>query len=237
MAQITALNQGGLIRAQAAQQYMAQGRPDQAAIQLETAVANDPDDETAHSNLVAVYWELKQWDKAEAHYRIAARLNPATNSHYVFGLVMLDQKRYPEAAEAFRRALALNPRDNGANTQLGRVFELQDNLNGAIKQYEIALESDPNSRATNYVLGMAMLKQGHSQEAIEHLLKTIQPVDEKTPGYMLVAVGLPESEAMKNAPRYYFQLAGTGARAEPGSPLIVRTEAHASIGSRRVSHP
>ena len=35
MAQITALNEGGLIRAQAAQQYLAQGRPGEAAKQLE----------------------------------------------------------------------------------------------------------------------------------------------------------------------------------------------------------
>jgi tetratricopeptide (TPR) repeat protein len=208
MAQITGLNRGGLIRAQAAQQFMAQGRPVEAAQQLETAVAADPDDETAHSNLVAVYWDLKQWEKAEQHYRIAAKLNPATQSHYVFGLVMLDQKRYPEAAAAFRRALQLNPRDNGANTQLGRVFELQGDVKGAIRQYQTALESDPNSRATNYLLGVALLKQGQGQQAIEHLLKTLQPVDEKTPGYTLELASAYRKTGDEARARYYYQLAG-----------------------------
>jgi tetratricopeptide (TPR) repeat protein len=218
MSQVTALNQGGLIRAQAAEQYLAQGRPEEAAKQLETAVANDPTDEVAHSNLVATYWELKQWDKAEQHYRIAAKLNPSTNSHYVFGLVMLDQKRYAEAAEAFRRALALNPRDNGANTQLGRVLEAQGDLKGAIRQYEIALESDPNSRATNYVLGVALLKQNQNQDAIDHLLKTLQPVDEKTPGYMLQVAAAYRKAGDENRARYYFQLSGRGGQPDTSAP-------------------
>jgi tetratricopeptide (TPR) repeat protein len=231
MAQITALNQGGLIRAQAAQQYLAQGRPDEAAKQLETAVANDPNDETAHSNLVAVYWELQQWDKAEEHYRIAVKLNPATSSHYVFGLVMLDKKRYPEAAEAFRRALVLNPRDNGANTQLGRVFELQGDLKGAIRQYEVALESDPNSRATNYVLGMALLKQGQGQAAIEHLLKTLQPVDEKTQGYTRELAAAYRKVGDENRARYFYQVAGGGSQQAGAGSLTGQKDVSLQTGT------
>jgi len=237
MAQITALNQGGLIRAQAAQQYIAQGRPGEAAKQLETAVANDPNDETAHSNLVAVYWELKQWDKAEQHYRIAAQLNPATSSHYVFGLVMLDRKRYPEAAEAFRRALALNPRDNGANTQLGRVLELQGDLKGAIRQYEIALESDPNSRATNYVLGLALLKQGQGQPAIEHLLKTLQPVDEKTQGYMRELAGAYRKVGDENRARYFYQRAGGENAEAAGGSLAGQKDVSIQTGTTASGRP
>ena len=206
---VTTLNEGGLIRNQAAQQLIAQGRPREAAQQLETAVANDPNDETAHANLVAVYWQTKMWDKAEQHYRIAAKLNPSTAAHYVFGLVMLDQKRYPRAAEAFRRAIAINPRDNGANTQLGRVFELQGNLTGAIAQYEKALESDPNSRATNYVLGTVLLKSGKGQPAVEHLLKTVQqPFDEKTPGYARELALAYRKLGNEERARYYYQISG-----------------------------
>ncbi len=160
MAQITSLNRGGLIRAQAAQQYLALGRPADAVKQLESAVANDPNDEVAHSSLVTAYWELKQWDKAEPHYRIAAKLNPSTNSHYVYGLIMLEQSRYTEAAQAFQKALELNPRDSGANIQLGRILEQRGEVPGAIKLYETALESDPNSRAANYALGTALPQTG-----------------------------------------------------------------------------
>ncbi len=231
MAQITALNPGGLFRAQAAQQYMAQGRPDEAAKQLETAVANDPNDETAQANLVAAYWELKQWDKAEQHYRIAARLNPATNAHYVFGLVMLDQKRYPEAAEAFRKALALNPRDNGANTQLGRVLELQGDLKGAIRQYETALQSDPNSRATNYVLGMALLRSGQGQQAIEHLSKTLDPVDEKTPGYMRELAAAYRKLGDETHARYYYQRSGGENQAGPSGSLATSKDTQVRVGA------
>jgi len=237
MAQITALNQGGLIRAQAAQQYMAQGRPDEAVKQLETAVASDPNDEVAHANLVAAYWELKQWDKAEQHYRIAAKLNPATTSHYVFGLVMLDQKRYAEAGEAFRKALELNPRDNGANTQLGRVLELQGDLRGATRQYETALQSDPNSRATNYLLGMALLKSGEGQQAIGHLLKTLEPVDEKTPGYMRELAGAYRKVGDEARARYYYQRSGGENQAAGAGSLGTSKDVQVKAGAASANQP
>ncbi len=237
MVQITALNQGGLIRAQAAQQYLAQGRPDEAARQLENAVAADPNDETAQSNLVGVYWELKQWDKAEQHYRIAARLNPATSAHYAFGLVMLDQKRYPEAAGAFRRALALNPRDSGANTQLGRVLEAQGDLKGAVRQYEMALESDPNSHATNYLLGEALLRMGQGQQGVEHLLKTIQPADEKTPAYLRELAAAYRKLGNEERAGYYSRMAGGANQSGPGGPLEMSREAPVQPGTTASAHP
>jgi tetratricopeptide (TPR) repeat protein len=237
MVQITALNQGGLIRAEAAQQYLAQGRPDQAAKQLETAIASDPNDETAQSNLVGVYWQLKQFDKAEQHYRIASRLNPATSAHYTFGLVMLDQKRYPEAAGAFRRALALNPRDNAGNTQLGRVLELQGDLKGAVRQYEIALESDPNSHATNYVLGEALLKMGQGQQALDHLLKTIQPADEKTPAYMRELAAAYRKLGNNERAGYFTRMAGGGNQPAPGGALEISREAPVQAGTTESAHP
>ena len=183
MAQVSALNQGGLGRAQAAEQLMNDGRPREAAVQLEAAVATDPNDETAHANLVAAYWELHDYPKAEQHYRVAARLNPSTRAHYVYGLVLYDQKRYAEAVATFHKAVELNPRDNGANTQLGRAMEAQGDLKGAARQYRAALESDPNSRATNYLLGQLLLRSGQGEEAIRCLEKTLEPVDEKTLRY------------------------------------------------------
>ena len=208
MAQITALNRGGSVGAQNAQQYLAKGQPEEAAKQLEMAIANDPKDEIAHSDLVTAYWELKQWDKAEQHYRIAARLNPSTSSHYVFGLVMMNETRYADAGDAFRRALELNPRDSAAETQLGRVLEVQGDLKGAIHQYEAALEVDPTLRAANYALGMALLKQGQTQTAIDHLLKTLQPVDGRTPGYMRELAAAYRKTGDENRARSYDQSAG-----------------------------
>lgn len=166
MAQIKALNMTG------ANDLM---RPEETVRELETAVANNPGDELAHASLVKVYWQLKQYDKAEEHYREAARLDPVTAPDDIFGAIMLERKRYTEAAEAFRRMLAKNPKDPAVILQLGRVYEAQRNVKDAIDQYQAALGLEPESRDANGLLGEALLKDNQPKPALEHLLKAVPP--------------------------------------------------------------
>jgi len=230
MAQITALNRGGLIGIQAARQDLAQGRPADAAKELETAIANNPSDEAAHSILVSVYRQLKQPDKAEQQYRIAVQLTPSTSAHYAFGLLMLDQDRYADAGQAFRRALDVNPHDTGASTSLGRLLELQGDTQGAIRQCGIALESNPNSRAAHYVLGLALLKDGQTQDAIAHLLKTLEPVDGKTPGYMMAVADAYRKAGDESRAKNYEQLSGGSGNSALDAPAVLAEESDAGIG-------
>jgi len=117
------------------------------------------------------------------------------------------------------------------------VLELQGDMKGAIHEYEIALESDPNSRATNYVLGEALLKQGQGQQAIEHLLKTLQPVDEKTPGYTRELAAAYRKVGDETRARYFYQMAGGGNPASPGGSLSGQNDVAIQTGTTASNHP
>lgn len=215
MAQITALNPGGLMKTRTAREYLADGKPAEAVRQLEATLAANPNDEGAQSDLVLAYWELKQIDKAEDHYQAALKLNPNTPAHDVYGLAMLSQSRYSEAAAAFQRALTANPKDPVANTQTGWILQMQGDLDGAIRSFTAALAAAPNSRAANYLMGVTLLKQNQPKQAIDYLLKTIEPQDAKTPGYLRQLSDAYTKAGDSEQARHYSQMAGSISAATP----------------------
>jgi tetratricopeptide (TPR) repeat protein len=204
MAQIKALNVAG------ANDLM---RPEETVRELETAVADDPGDEIAHASLVKVYWQLKQYDKAEDHYRQAERLDKAAAPDEIFGAIMLERKRYTEAAEAFRRALAKNPKNADTILQLGRVYEAQRDVKDAIDQYQTAIGLEPDSREANGLLGEALLKDNQTQPAIEHLLKAVPPAGANE--YTLTLAEAYGKAGDANKAKYYLQASGASGKTLP----------------------
>ncbi|HXE63790.1 MAG TPA: tetratricopeptide repeat protein [Bryobacteraceae bacterium] len=228
MAQVTALNPGGLMKARTAHEYLADGKPSEAVRQLEATLAANPNDEAAQTDLVLAYWQLKQFDKAQDHYQAALKLNPATPANDIYGLAMLSQSRYSEAGSAFQRALTVNPKDPLANAQMGWILQMQGDLDGAIRSYTVALAADASSRSANYLMGVALLKQDQPKQAIEYLLKTIEPVDAKTPGYLRQLSDAYQKAGDEDHAHHYGQMAapngptppakGTASGPDPTSP-------------------
>jgi tetratricopeptide (TPR) repeat protein len=207
MARIGALNPRGLMKARTAREYLADGKPAEAVKQLEATLAANPNDEAAQSDLVLAYWKLGQFDRMEDHYRSALKLNPATSANDNYGLAMLGQSRYSEAESAFHRALTANPKDPVANAQAGWILQLRGDLDGAMRAYTAALAADPASRPANYLMGAALLKQNQAKQAIDYLLKTLEPVDAKTPGYLRQLSDAYRKAGDDEQARHYSQMA------------------------------
>lgn len=205
IAQVTALNRAGSGNLM---------RPEEIIRELQSAVADNPNDEIAHASLVKEYWLLKQYDKAEEQYEEAHRLNANTAPDYIFGEIMLERKRYTEAGDAFRRALANNPKDPNATLGLGRVYEGQRDLGNAIDEYQAAVAAAPDSREANGLLGEALVKKNQFQPAIDHLLKALPPdyeqqkPDAQTSEYLLKLGEAYAQIGNGNKSGYYLKLAG-----------------------------
>ncbi|HKY32613.1 MAG TPA: tetratricopeptide repeat protein [Candidatus Polarisedimenticolia bacterium] len=81
------------------------------------------------------------------------------------GITLLDGGRYSEAADAFRRALAREPRFLTARINLGRALMLMKDYDGAVAALEEVLEADPAQTEVYTLLGNILMERGDLAEA------------------------------------------------------------------------
>jgi tetratricopeptide (TPR) repeat protein len=92
----------------------------QGALELQKAVAIDPEFSEAHGNLGANYIRLGRLEDAAAELRRAIRLDPATGTHHANLAVALSMMRRPNDAELeARSAVAMDPTNFKAQYVLG----------------------------------------------------------------------------------------------------------------------
>lgn len=108
--------------------------------------------------------ELGDWKQGEAAHRAALALAPSRDDlHNNLGYNLLQQKRFPEAAEEFRQALALRPDSLIARNNLGLALTSQPAE--ALRAWQAG--RDPASAHNN--LAAALIEQGRYGEARKQL--------------------------------------------------------------------
>ena len=70
----------------------------------------------------------------------------------------------PAAIGHYRRALALNPQDSAARTNLGWLLYRQGEFAAAVEHFRTVVDRTPNS-AAQFNLGLALLAQGDTDAA------------------------------------------------------------------------
>ncbi len=134
---------------------------DRVMASLEQAVAADPANLQAWTQLGHLYFDTDQYRKAIAAYKRSLELEPE-NADVVTDLgVMYRRNGQPKAAvEAFERAIALNPRHETARFNKGVVL-LHDfnNREGAMAVWRELLELNPVAYAPNGQLVRELLEE------------------------------------------------------------------------------
>lgn len=108
------------------------------------------------------------------------RPNNATNSSAASRIVTakantyFNQKRYAEAAEAYREALRLNPNDAQAQNGLGSAYYKMSKYEEAIEAFKLGLRLNPNEAVAHSRLGAAYGELGRYEEAVAPLKEAIR---------------------------------------------------------------
>ena len=131
----------------------------------------------------ALYW------RAQAAQRLglealttAKKINPASASLYALSGDMLRGKGdFSQAADDYRRAIALKPDFLAAHLGLARVLDSDNNPAGAEKELDYVLQVNTDDPEANYMLGELRLNHGDSDAAFGLLQKALHAAGDELP--------------------------------------------------------
>ena len=98
---------------------------------------------------------------------VALPIDDGFASAYNRGIGLRDAGRFSEAADAFRAALRVRPENPDAHNDLGNALHGDNDLKGAIEEYERAIELKPNLFAATKSLAMLYQAKGFKNKAVE----------------------------------------------------------------------
>ena len=129
------------------------------------ALALDPKLALARVNLAVALFNVPDVAGAQKEALAAAAAAPgAPQPHYLLGLIAKQQGRADDAVAAFQRVLKTDPRDVGANVNLGQLYAQQRKYAEAVVAFRAALAAEPYNGTALYNLGTALLRAGQREE-------------------------------------------------------------------------
>ena len=81
------------------------------------------------------------------------------------GYTFMEQGRLNEAQTVFQGLVIGNPYDAYFHTVLGSIYQKQDNIDGAIEEYSIAIGLDPANMEAYVNRGELLIRKGNFQQA------------------------------------------------------------------------
>jgi tetratricopeptide (TPR) repeat protein len=102
--------------------------------------------------------------------QVQAQHSP-TEAAFNRAMVLQQQSQWPEAADAWRKFLELEPRHAGAHANLGAVLSRLGQYDEAVKSYDNALRFNPQLTQALFNLGVAHYRAGQFPKAAEALAR------------------------------------------------------------------
>ncbi|MEM9007662.1 MAG: tetratricopeptide repeat protein, partial [Cyanobacteria bacterium P01_F01_bin.86] len=149
-----------------AAQLLYGGELEQAALQYQSVLQQDPDHAYANFCLGCVYQKQVDFARAIACYQKAIAVKP----DYIEALNNLgniyEEQKSAKAIECYQKIVELQPHKPYTYVNLGVALRFQGKLTEAIAAYRQALQLDPNFAQTHSNLGNALNDQGKFTAAI-----------------------------------------------------------------------
>jgi Flp pilus assembly protein TadD len=150
------------------------GRYEESVAEWKKALAMEPSDPQALSNLGAAYSALGRLDEALEQFRKALDADPDNyKAHANLGVALARMGRFAEAVAPLRKALELNPAEASTLSALGGVLAQTGQTGEAAALLEKALELRPLDTDARNNLGSLLARQGRFREAVAHFRKAL----------------------------------------------------------------
>ena len=117
------------------------GLDDFATVRFEEAVKKFPYDADTHNHLGILYFEQKDFNKAEEKFKKALTLRPKDGRiYYNLGNLFKEQNSLRKAEKTFKHAIKVDPQSPDLHNGLGTVLWAQDKQADAEKEFQKAME-------------------------------------------------------------------------------------------------
>lgn len=177
--------------------YLKLRRNEDAKIRLKAALAARPTDNTLQMNLAQSLLNLGEYDQAADQLRIYVGRNPKDQAAlYLLG------KTYLQLSEAaLGKIRTIDPDSVTAHEVTGEIDESMHNYDGALAEYNKAVQLGPNLPGTHYRLGNAMWMEGKWESALGEFQADLHNdprncMTEWKMGNTLLAANHPATEAL-----------------------------------------
>ena len=169
---------------------------------FENTLAIVPAATRVHYSLAMAYRGLGELEKTKAHLRLQGivgvrvadplldqlqEIIEGERLHLIRGRSALEAKRYAEAADEFRKAIAARPESVTGRVNLGAALSLLGDRSGAIEQFQAVLRIAPENANAHYNLGVLFANQNRHQEAITHLQFVLKSNPRDSSAHFLLA--------------------------------------------------
>lgn len=144
------------------------GIPEESLQEAKAALAQNPENAEAHKNAGLALALIRKFDAAEHEFREALRAKHDYEAvQYDLGILLHDKGDVKGSIAAYKKALALNPKNGDAHNNLGIAFKDNGDIDSAIHEYREAKRLDPSKLDVRQNLGAALMAQGSNGEAVK----------------------------------------------------------------------
>ena len=154
---------------------MVEGNTEQAQAAFEAADKISPNDPRVLSSFLLV--DAVDGDVSHSAKKVsdAIEANPDSAELWrVKGLVSLRQREIPQAEEAFKKSIQIDPSGVDNYAQLARIYAASNRLDRAIEQYESAAKAQPTNGTIHHFLGVLYEMTGKSDSAQMNYEKALE---------------------------------------------------------------
>jgi len=159
------------------------------------ALAIDPEMAEAFASLGCVEGAYQwNWTAGEEHFQKAISLNPqyGTAHHWYAIHHLVPLGRFAEGRKQVELARANDPLSLAVLITVGLIMYFEGDTDGAIREYQKALEMDANFALAHYFLGQAYEQERFHEEAIRSLKRAL----ELSPGSSEIEAAMARAQAL-----------------------------------------
>lgn len=187
-----------------------EGKYQEALEKFQEILKEHPDVFELHINLGNIYYELKDYDRAEQEFKYVIQeaekhreklgddvVNDIIARAYAgIGNCYVKKKDYARAKEYYEKSIKTYANNAGVAFNLGEIYYAENNLDKALEMYKLATRIKPSWALPYYKLGYVYLAKAELEKSLEAFKKFLSLADENSPKYKEVKGLIPEIEGM-----------------------------------------